>query len=413
MIALSRHTLSNGLRIVHVHNDKSRFVTLSVLYDVGSKDEQPHRTGLAHLLEHLMFGGSANVTNFDEQIQRAGGYDNAFTSADETMFYETLPAQNVETAFWLESDRMKSLLFSEQSLEVQRKVVIEEFKQTRLNRPYADLYPLVNEVLFAGTAYEWPVIGKEICHIQNATMQDVKDFFFSHYAPNNAILTVVGNVSFERTVSLAEKWFGDIERREIVPFVWNVPSLFAQSCHQNRRNENVQGDIISLNYPVNGRCDHRTTLVDVVLSNILSSGDTSRLTKIYRQNRSFSGLYCTASFSRYGGVLNVCGIMLPEENYNTAKSVIDEEIERLFSEPMTPKELQRVINFWISNESKENIDNSKLAFKLAKSELLGRAEDYLQEIEQIKSITIDMVMERARKVFLETPCFSLYYGPNA
>lgn len=207
MIEINRHTLSNGLRIVHSEDNTTQMVALNILYDVGARDEDPEHTGFAHLFEHLMFGGSINVPDYDTPVQNAGGENNAWTNNDITNYYITLPRQNVETGFWLESDRMLSLDFNPRSLEVQRQVVIEEFKQRNLNQPYGDASHLLRALAYKVHPYRWPTIGKEISHIANATSEEVQAFFFRYYAPDNAILAVTGHITFEETVALAEKWF--------------------------------------------------------------------------------------------------------------------------------------------------------------------------------------------------------------
>ena len=215
MIKVNRHILDNGLRILHHRDDSTQMVALNLLYDVGARDEDPQRTGFAHLFEHLMFGGSVNIPEFDTPLQIAGGENNAWTSNDITNFYTVVPAYNVETAFWLESDRMLSLAFTPRSLDVQKQVVIEEFKQRNLNQPYGDMDLLLRPLAYKVHPYAWPTIGKDISHIEGATLDDVKSFFFRYYAPNNAILSVSGHISFDETVRLCEKWFAPIERRDV------------------------------------------------------------------------------------------------------------------------------------------------------------------------------------------------------
>ena len=213
MIQYEKFTLSNGLRVI-VHEDKSTpMAVLNVIYDVGARDENADKTGFAHLFEHLMFGGSINIPTYDEPLQVAGGENNAFTTNDLTNYYCELPAENIETAFWLESDRMLSLAFSEKSLEVQRKVVSEEFKEHYINKPYGNVWHKIRELAYTTHPYKWMTIGKELSHVENATLKDVKDFFFQHYTPSNAILVVAGNVTVEQVKALAEKWFSTIPGR--------------------------------------------------------------------------------------------------------------------------------------------------------------------------------------------------------
>ena len=215
MIEVNTHTLANGLRLLHYHDAATRMVALNLLYDVGARDEEPGMTGFAHLFEHLMFGGSEHIPDFDTPLQMAGGESNAWTSDDVTNFYDIIPAHNVETAFWLESDRMNRLAFSQKSLEAQKNVVIEEFKQRCLNVPYGDVSHIVRAAAFRKHPYRWPVVGEKIEDIENVTMDSVRDFFYSHYAPNNAIVCVSGNIAFDYAVELCEKWMSHIPYREI------------------------------------------------------------------------------------------------------------------------------------------------------------------------------------------------------
>lgn len=221
MITVNRFTLSNGLRVVHNHDSATAMVALDILYNVGSRDERPERTGMAHLFEHLMFGGSENVAEFDKALENAGGTNNAWTNSDYTNFYDIVPAHNAETAFWLESDRMKGLAFSDKALEVQRQVVCEEFKQVCLNQPYGDLQHYLNGLAYKEHPYRIPVIGKELSHIENVTQDEVRRFFYDHYAPNNAVISVTGNITVERTREFVEKWFSDIPMRKIAPRLYN------------------------------------------------------------------------------------------------------------------------------------------------------------------------------------------------
>ena len=215
MLKINRHVLSNGLRLVHCKDTSTRMVALNIAYDVGAKDEHPDQTGFAHLFEHLMFGGSENIPDYDSPLQMAGGENNAWTNNDITNYYLTVPSQNVEIGFWLESDRMLGLRFDEKSLEVQREVVMEEFKQRCLNRPYGDVSHLLRPLAYKTHPYQWPTIGKELSHIADANMEQVKHFFYSHYAPNNAVLAITGDIDFDHAISLSEKWFGPIPMRDI------------------------------------------------------------------------------------------------------------------------------------------------------------------------------------------------------
>ena len=230
MIQINKHTLANGLRLVHARDNSTQMVALNLVYDVGAKDEHPDHTGFAHLFEHLMFGGSINIPDYDTPLQMAGGENNAWTNNDITNYYLTVPRQNVETGFWLESDRMLGLRFDPRSLEVQREVVMEEFKQRCLNQPYGDVGHLLRPLAYKEHPYQWPTIGKDLSHIANATLDEAVSFFYRHYAPNNEVLAVTGDISFEDTVRLTEKWFGTIPRRAVA--VRNLPQEPLQAAER-------------------------------------------------------------------------------------------------------------------------------------------------------------------------------------
>ena len=272
---INRHTLSNGLRIVHYEDTTTQMVAVNVLYDVGARDEDPARTGYAHLLEHLMFEGSIHIPDYDTHVQLAGGENNAWTSNDLTNYYITLPRTNVETAFWLESDRMMGLALTEQSVEVQKDVVIEEFKQQHLNRPYGDVQHLIRPMAYKQHHYQWPTIG--ICpeHIEQATLEDVMDFYHRFYVPSNAILSVVGNISAEETFSLAEKWFGPIPRREITPR--SLPQEKPQTRVRRKSvRRNVPANLLAMAFHMPCRKSHDYHTCDLI-TDLLSAGHSSRL----------------------------------------------------------------------------------------------------------------------------------------
>jgi zinc protease len=258
------------------HKDETTpLAVVNILYNVGARDENPDKTGFAHLFEHLMFGGSKNIESFDNPLQLAGGECNAFTNNDITNYYDILPVQNLETAFWLESDRMLELAFTPKSLEVQRNVVIEEFKQRYLNQPYGDVWLLLRPLVYKSHPYQWATIGKEMSHIENATMEDVKSFFYKYYAPDNAVMVVGANTTLENVKSLAEKWFGDIPSRGA-----NQRNLKPEPAQQEERelkvDRDVPADAIYMVFRMAERMhpDHYTA---DLTSDILSRGKSSRL----------------------------------------------------------------------------------------------------------------------------------------
>src|SRR5437763_8160977 len=273
-IQFDKTTLSNGLRLI-VHTDTTTpMVAVNVLYDVGARDEDPNRTGFAHLFEHLMFGGSVNIPVYDEPLQMAGGENNAYTTNDITNYHIQLPAENLETAFWLESDRMLSLAFTDNSLEVQRKVVCEEFKEHYLNKPYGDVWLRLRDLAYTVHPYRWMTIGKELSHIETAQLQDVKNFFFKHYRPVNAILVVAGNLTVERVKTLAEKWFGPIERGE--KYVRHLPVEPLQSTARKLDvHADVPLDALYKTWHMGARLDKGYYVADLI-TEVLGGGGSSR-----------------------------------------------------------------------------------------------------------------------------------------
>ena len=411
MITINRKILDNGLRIVHSEDKDTRMVAINVLYDVGARDEHPEHTGFAHLFEHLMFGGSIHIPDYDTHVQNAGGENNAWTNNDITNYYITLPKQNVETGFWLESDRMLSLDFNEKSLEVQRHVVIEEFKQRNLNQPYGDVGHLVRGMAFKKHPYQWPTIGKEPAHIENATLDEVKDFFFRFYAPNNAILSVTGNISFEDTVALAEKWFGPIPRRDVRPR--NLPEEPQQT--EERRlvvERNVPVDAL---YMAFHKCDRRHPDYHTfdLMSDILCNGRSSRLIQhLVQQKQVFSSIDAYISGSIDNGLIQIGGKPAPGVSLEEAEAAVWQELEAMKTERIDESELEKVKNRYESEQIFSNINYLNVATNLAFFELIGKAEDINREVEKYRAITAEHIMEVSKQTFVRENCSVLYYKSN-
>ena len=408
MITVNRHTLPNGLRIVHSEMESTQMVALNVLYNVGARDEHPEHTGFAHLFEHLMFGGSVNIPDYDTHVQNAGGENNAWTNNDITNYYITLPRQNVETGFWLESDRMLSLDFNEKSLEVQRQVVIEEFKQRNLNQPYGDVGHLVREMAYKKHSYQWPTIGKETSHIANATLDEVKDFFFRFYAPDNAILAVTGNISFDDTVALAEKWFGPIPRRNVA--TRNLPKEPVQTEERRQTVErNVPVDAL---YMVFHKCDrlHPDYYTFDMLSDLLSSGRSCRFIQhLVLEKQIFSNIDAYISGSIDEGLFHITGKPSPGISLEEAEEAVWEELEALKTIEIDSYELEKVKNRYESEQIFNNLNYLNVATNLAFFELIGQAEDINYEVEKYRSVTSERIREVARKAFVRENCSVLYY----
>lgn len=408
MIQVNHHTLSNGLRIVHNEDNSTQMVALNVLYDVGARDENPEHTGFAHLFEHLMFGGSVNIPDYDVPVQNAGGENNAWTNNDITNYYITLPYQNVETGFWLESDRMLSLDFSPQSLEVQRQVVIEEFKQRNLNQPYGDAAHLLREMAYQNHPYRWPTIGKEISHIANATLEEVKSFFYRFYAPNNAILAVTGHISFDETVRLAEKWFGPIPSRNIPKR--ELPAEKPQTAIRRRSVERkVPVDALYMAFHMCNRF-HRAYYVFDIITDLLSNGRSSRFIQtLVQEKKLFTSIDAYISGSLDEGLLHITGKPASGVTLEQAEEAVWQELDKLKTVPVAEDELEKVKNRYESEQIFNNINYLNVATNLAFFELLGRAEDINLEVGKYRSVTVEQIQETARRAFVPENCNILYY----
>lgn len=383
-------------------------VALNVLYNVGARDENPEHTGFAHLFEHLMFGGSVNIPDYDAPLQLAGGENNAWTNNDITNYYLTVPRQNVETGFWLESDRMLSLDFSERSLEVQRGVVMEEFKQRCLNQPYGDVGHLLRPLAYRVHPYQWPTIGKELSHIANATLEEVKDFFFRFYAPNNAVLAVTGNISFEEAVSLTEKWFGPIPRREVP--LRQLPKEPVQTGERRQVVErNVPLDSLFMAYHMCDRLDADYYAFDI-LSDILSNGRSSRLNQhLVQEKQLFSSIDAYISGTIDAGLFHISGKPAAGVSLEEAEAAVREELNELQTALVQEHELEKVKNKFESTQIFGNINYLNVATNLAWFELNGQAEDMEKEVERYRAVTADRLKAVAQTAFREENGVVLYY----
>lgn len=408
MLQINRHILSNGLRLVHSQDASTQMVALNILYNVGARDENPEHTGFAHLFEHLMFGGSVNIPDYDAPLQLAGGENNAWTNNDITNYYLTVPRQNVETGFWLESDRMLSLDFSERSLEVQRGVVMEEFKQRCLNQPYGDVGHLLRPLAYRVHPYQWPTIGKELSHIANATLEEVKDFFYRFYAPNNAVLAVTGNISFEETVSLTEKWFGPIPRREVP--LRQLPKEPVQTGERRQVVErNVPLDSLFMAYHMCDRLDADYYAFDI-LSDILSNGRSSRLNQhLVQEKQLFSSIDAYISGTIDAGLFHISGKPAAGVSLEEAEAAVREELNELQTALVQEHELEKVKNKFESTQIFGNINYLNVATNLAWFELNGQAEDMEKEVERYRAVTADRLKAVAQTAFREENGVILYY----
>lgn len=411
MITFERFVLDNGLKVL-VHEDHSTpMAVVNIMYDVGARDENPDKTGFAHLFEHLMFGGSIHIPDYDEPLQRAGGENNAYTTNDLTNYYCQIPAENIETAFWLESDRMLSLAFSKKSLEVQRKVVCEEFKEHYLNKPYGDVWHKMRELAYTTHPYRWMTIGKELSHVENAHIDDVKAFFFKHYRPVNAILVVAGHVTVEQVKQLAQKWFGDIPMGE--KYVRDLPQEPKQT---EKRVQEVHAavplDALIKTWHMDARLDKGYYVADMI-TEILGGGGSSRLyQKLVKEKQYFSNLDCYHFGSVDSGLLTVEGKLVKGVKMEEAAAAIDEEIEHLKSTLIAEPELQKIKNKTESVIAFEDMSIMSRANSLAMYELLGDANMMNTELQKYQDITVEDIRQYSQQIFQPNNSNTLLYYAN-
>lgn len=408
MISYEAFTLDNGLHVI-VHEDPTvEIVVMNILYNVGSRDERADKTGFAHLFEHLMFGGSVNIPNYDEPLQRVGGENNAFTNTDVTNYFLTVPAANVETGFWLESDRMLSLSFDPEVLEVQRKVVIEEFKQNYLNQPYGDVWLKLRPLVYEVHPYQWATIGKDISHIANATMQEVKDFFYRYYVPNNAIMVVAGKVTPAQVRTLAEKWFGpipagDTPRRSLLPEPVQTRKKFASY------EASVPADAFYEAFHMPGRFhdDYHTA---EFLSDALGSGQSSRLyQRLVKESRLFTSISSHTAGTIDPGMMVISGRVKPGVSLEDAHAAVDEVVREVADEGISPDELEKVKAQTESSLEFGEVEVLNRAISLAFATLSGDTSYVNQERERIAGVTMDDIRRVARETLREDNASVMYY----
>lgn len=408
MIEFTRFELSNGLRVLIHEDDSTPMAVLNVMYDVGSRDEEEDKTGFAHLFEHLMFGGSIHIPDFDEPLQLAGGENNAYTSNDLTNYYCQLPAENIETAFWLESDRMLSLAFSKKSLNVQKKVVSEEFKEYYINKPYGNVWELIREMAYTVHPYKWQTIGKNLSHIQNATMHEVVSFFKKFYCPKNAILVVAGNVKTEKMKELCDKWFATIEPGN--KYLRQLPQEPKQMLHKEKiYYANVPVDAIYKTWHISSRLERGYYLADLI-TEILGGSNSSQLYQhLVKEKRIFSSISCYHTGSIDKGLLVIEGKVSKGISIQNAEKEIDFEIETFINNALEEKELNKAKNKTESMIHFEDMSILNRANSLAFYELLGDADLMNKELDNYNSITAKEIIEYARKIFVNSNSCTLKY----
>ena len=410
MVPFTRHIFPNGLRVLLHEDTATPLVAVNITYDVGSRDEQAEKTGFAHLFEHLMFAGSKHVPDFDDPLQRAGGENNAYTTNDYTTFYEMVPADNLETALWLESDRMLALRISRKSLEVQRKVVVEEFKETCLNEPYGDAWHHLSELMYREHPYRWPVIGLAPEHVENATLDDVRDFYKTWYTPNNAVLSIAGNVRPAEALALVEKWFGSIPagpaaRRE----------LPAEPLQDGPRYKEVRASVpvpaIYLAFRMPARLDPEFYAVDL-LSDVLAQGHSSRLYRhLLKERQLFSQIDAYVTGNTDPGLLVIEGRPAAGVATEVALAAIWEELEQLKNEPLQIRELLKIQHRFESTIVFSETSVLNKAQNLALYEILDRAELMNEEVDTYLAVTPDELHQAAIRLFRADNSATLIYVP--
>lgn len=411
MTNFTRRTLPNGLRVL-VHEDHSTpLVAVNVSYYVGSRDEHPEKTGFAHLFEHLMFAGSKNAPDFDDPLQRAGGENNAYTTNDYTTFYEIVPAENLETALWLESDRMLALSINKRSLDVQRKVVVEEFKETCLNEPYGDSWHHLSELMFQHHPYRWPVIGLAPDHVENATIDDVRSFYKSWYNPANAVLAIAGKVNIEEALDLAEKWFGNIPsiQAPVRQLVAEPPQTAAVRKVVTAK---VPVPAVFLAFRTPARIDKEFYAVDL-LSDVLALGPSSRLyRRLLKEQAIFSSIdaYVTANVDP--GLLVVEGRPADGVSVDDALAAIWRELEQLKSEAIEERELVKIQHRFESTLVFSETSVLNKAQNMAFYELLDRAELMNEETDIYLGVTPAEMLQTAKEIFRLENSATLIYLPE-
>lgn len=408
MINFKRFSLENGLRVL-VHEDRSTpLIAMNILYDVGSRDEDPAMTGLAHLFEHLMFGGSLNVPDYDTPLQLVGGENNAFTNNDITNYYLTVPSENIETAFWLESDRMLELDFSQKNLDTQRNVVIQEFNQRYINQPYGDAILKLRPLAYKVHPYRWPTIGMDMDHIKNTDLAKVRSFFFSHYAPNNAILALTGNIGYDLAFELTQKWFGPIERRIIQSR--NLPEEPGQI---QERILTIESDVPSTAlykvWHIGPRKSKDFYTLDLI-TDLLAGGESGRLhTKLVREKKLFSEInaYLTADIDP--GLIILQGKLMKGVDIHQAEESVNEVINGLHGKKEIRDEMEKVKNKFESSTVFSNTSILNKAANLSFFELLGNPGSINDEVESYRKVSYEMVIEAVRRYFVPSNCSTINY----
>ena len=407
MSVLHKFTLDNGLRVVVEEDFSTPLVVVNVLYNVGSRDEQPEKTGFAHLFEHFMFEGSVNIEEFDAPLEFAAGESNAFTTSDLTNYYEILPACNIDTALWLESDRMLSLAFDKESLETQKRVVCEEFKEHYINKPYGDVWHKLSALAYNKHPYRWPTIGMELSHVENASMADVKSFFQSFYLPNNAVLTVCGGITKEDAEAKVRKWFADVPKGKE-----HVRSLEKEEPQSEARYETVKADVPSNSiykaYKMSNRLSKEYYALDLLRDAVATSETAILYLDLVKEKRWLSSVSCYLSETLDDGLFVIEGKLMDNVKMEDVDAAIQQNLEKLITQiddAMLEKLKNKFETYWRFSDT--NLMNR--AFNLAFFELIANAEDAFEEVNKINEVSVAFAKQSATAVFQTNKCSTLFY----
>ncbi len=406
---INRTTLANGLRIVHHRNPSSQMVYVNLLYGVGAKNESYEYTGIAHLLEHLMFEGTPSVPSFDEPLERAGGENNAYTTNDVTNYYIAVPRQNAELAFFMESDRMHNISLRAKKIDVQRKVVMEEFKQGNLNRPYGDVSFLLRAMAFKEHPYRWSTIGRELSHIATVPAAVIRKFYNNYYAPDNAVLAVVGDISFEQMVEWSEKWFGPIPAKGFVhPMLPREPRQ-ERMCRKKVVRP-VPENALYMVFHMGGRLDADYFPCDVI-SDVLSNGYSGRLLqRLVKEKKLFTKIDAFISGSEHPGLFQIHARVAPGVTFEAAEAAVWQELDELKNTLVPAPEMEKVKNRFESEFHFRNLGGENLSNNLALAELRGDARLHLKEVESYRAVTAEQVQQTARELFRRGNASVLHYA---
>ena len=405
---LNKVTLKNGLRVLHMPAADSQMVYVNLLYGVGARDEEYEYTGLAHLLEHLMFEGTKAVPSFDEPLESAGGENNAYTNNDVTNYYISLPKQNAELAFWMESDRMCNITFEKNKVDVQRQVVMEEFKQTTLNRPYGDVSMILRAMAFKKHPYRWSTIGRKLSHIADVPVQQIRKFYKTYYAPDNAVLSVVGNIPFEQVVEWSEKWFGDIPAKGVA---LRKRPVEPRQVRQRRKvvYRNVPENALYMGFHMGSRLAPDYYPCDVI-SDILSNGYSGRLLqRLVKEKKLFSKIDAFISGSEDAGMFWIYSRVAPGVSVEVAEIALWSELDALKQELVPQEELEKVRNRFESEYTFRNVSGENLSNNIALAELRGNLDSHFREPELYRAVTAEEVRDAAKELFRRGNSSVLYY----